>query len=265
MVVRRRAKAALAKRSLLLAVLSQLARAPLARAADGLGVAAGGAWWYPAIGGHVAVTRGGRPGSASRVDVKRDLGLGRSSAAEGDITATLGPHAIGLAYDAIGFDGRATTARGFVFHGTAYPAGERTDSSIDLDRWVARYDFLWIDAAALALRAGPRAWIWSFDSSVRATGGGPIAEHRRFTHVLPGLGAGADQTFGAAFLEERLGAGLLGSDRYEIDAEGGAGVALGAHAEIAAGYRWSRLRFHETTNTGDLTMSGPALRIGLRF
>ena len=238
----------------------------LGSAAEGFGLTASGTWWHPWVRGKIAITRGGEPGSATATDVADDLGLGGANEGNGELVLTYARHRFGVSYQPLGFDGDETVRRSFVFHGATYPTGERVHSHLDLASWVPRYEYTLIDDSRVRLSAGPRAVVWSFDASVGGTGpGGRLSEHRSFTHVLPALGGEAMEPLGAWFLYEKLAFGLLGSDRYEVDAGGGGGLRAGEHVELELGYRWLKFRFHETTNTGDLTFAGPVAALTLRF
>ena len=71
--------------------------------------------------------------------------------------------------------------------------------------------------------------------------------------------------FGLDSVWYQLEGGALASDRYVLSAEGTAGVVLNDTLALELGYRWMNLSFHETTNEGDLTLTGPFLNVSVIF
>jgi hypothetical protein len=237
-----------------------------ASAAEGFTVTASGTWWHPWIGGTISITRGGQPGSATTIDVSKDLGLGGADSGAGELVLGYDRHRFSFGYQPLGFDGDATVRRPFVFHGTTYATGERVHSHLDLDLWTPAYEYALIERPFASLSAGPGAVVWSFDASLSGSGpGGALAEQRNFTHILPTLGAEAAEPLRAVMLYQRLAIGVVGSDRYEVDAQGGGAVRAGEHVGVEVGYRWLKFRFHESTNVGDLSFAGPAVTLAVHF
>jgi hypothetical protein len=224
-------------------------------------------YWRASLSGDITITAGGQPGSGSRIDVSSDLDLGTTNAFEGGARVSLGRHELAIRYDPSSFHGDTTLQRPIVYHGTTYPVGEQVSSDVSLDFVIPEYGYRLWSAAMADLRGGLRGYIWTFDSELKSTGpAGALDESRSFTHALPAGFFSLQGAWGDFRLRGTAAGGLLASDRYVADFEGGVGYALfNDHAQVDVGYRWLRLDFHETTNLGALTESGLLVSLSARF
>jgi len=256
---------------------SQVTAPPCAPVADICDPCATSAWrfgafaryWRPSISGEVFITRGGVPGSASVVDVDDDMNLKTADAFEGGVSVGYGRHRATLAYEHDPFSGSSTLERPIVYRGVTFPAGDRVESSLDLDIWKLGYDCAFAGApdvrGGFTARAGIAAWLWQYDGRIRSTIS-TFDEERSFSHVLPVASIAAETTaMGWLHLGGKFEGGLVDTDRYVISVEATAGVMLNNTLALELGYRWMNLSFHETTNEADLTLMGPFLNVSLIF
>lgn len=227
-----------------------------------------GRYWHPAIEGEVLITRGGEPGSGSRVDVQDDLDLCDGSAWEVGVSVGYGRHRVFLSYEWVSFCGDSTLDRPIVYRGTTYPAGEHVETDLDLTFWKLGYDYAFVGdpraSAGLVVRGGVAGWLWDYDGRLRGTDS-DLDESRSFSHVLPVATLAAEGAFGVFHVAGRASGGLVASDRYVVDLEASVGVTLWKTLSLDVGYRWMNFSFHETTNEADLTLYGPFAGISIAF
>jgi len=227
-----------------------------------------GRYWHPAIKGEVLITRGGEPGSGSRVDTQDDLDLCDASAWEVGVSVGYRRHRVSLSYEWIPFSGSSQLDRPIVYRGVTYPKGEHVDSTIDLTFWKLGYDYAFVGdpqaKSGLTMRGGLAAWLWDYDGRLQGVDSG-IDESRTFSHVLPVATLAAQDAFGVFHVAGRASGGLLASDRYVVDLEASVGVTLWKTLSLDVGYRWMNFAFHETTNEADWTLYGPFAGISLAF
>ena len=224
-------------------------------------------YWRASPSGDVTITLGGRTGSGSRIDFARDLDLGATNSFEGGLALDYGNHQIAVRYDPTLFHGDASLGQPVVHHGTTFPAGARVSSDVDVALVLPQYEYRAWSSADTALQAGFRGYIWTFDSELNSTGAeGVLHESRQFTHFLPAGILAFEKDWRDMALEASLAGGLLSTDRYVADVEGGIGWRpFGGRVRIDFGYGWLHLGFHETTNLGTVTAYGPLVSLEARF
>lgn len=217
----------------------------------------------PSVCGTMLITRGGRPGSGSEIDVDDTLGLDDGDVFEvGVAWSPWARHRVSLAYERFAFDAAQVLPESVVFRDVMFDAGDRVASSVELDVVKAGYEALLTASPTAEVRGGLAAWVWRYQGSLENLDG-PEDQSRSFTHVLPVAHLAADATFGALHLTGRVGGGWIGEHRYAIDLAGGVGVRLWDRLTLDVGWRWTRFVFDETTNEGDLVFSGPYVGLGL--
>jgi hypothetical protein len=222
------------------------------------------AWWAEPHG-NLFITRGGHPGSASRIDVEDDLSLDSEWILEPGVDVVLGRHRLGVAYVPLDFTGRTTLDAPIVFHGTTFPAGTPTRSEVKLPLWIVRYDYALVRESFGELRVGPQLDVWKLDSRVEDTSPGGASERRSFGSALPGLSLTGTATLGPFDLRATAAGAYRPSDRYILDFDGGLAVHPARGLALELGYRWLGADINETTNDGDLRFRGPFVALSFRF
>jgi hypothetical protein len=223
-------------------------------------------YWRPSPGGSIEITRGGGSGSGSRIDLSDGLDLGTADTPEGGVDVIWRTHRFSLAYEPLEYSGRTTLARPLIFHGATYPAGERVASDVALDFWIPRYDYEFVHLADVDFRAGLQLYVWQFDAHLTGSGSsGAIDQHRAFTHVMPAFTMAGGWGRGPWRLDAGFAGGVIGSDRYSLDLEGGLAWRPLHLFDLEIGYHWLKFRFHETTNVGDITSQGPFVGASFYF
>lgn len=228
-------------------------------------VAAWGGAWFPTISGTQRITRGGRPGSGSEIDVDDVQGLDDGFAWHLGVGWAPWPrHRFAVEYEHAAFDAETVLPETVVYRDGGFFAGERVASDLELSFLKAAWSYRLLDAGTTSVDAGVGAWWWRYDGSFtsRTTG---VSHSRSFSHVLPVAHVAAATALGVLRLSARAAAGTAGADRFVVDLEGAVGVRLGGRFLLDAGWRWMRLAFDETTNEADLVLHGPFLRLGVEL
>jgi hypothetical protein len=180
------------------------------------------------------------------------------------VDVRLDRHRVRLAYEDLSFSGTTTFDRSRVYHGVTYPAGERVESDVSLRLLEAGYDYEVVGGDRTNVWAGVAGWVWTFDSKLQGTTSG-LDESRGFTHALPVATFAAHHRFGNFAVSAGARGGLIDTDRYAIDLEAGVAWQPTPFMVLSLGWRWMNFAFHETTNVGDLTFSGPYLGLSASF
>lgn len=225
-----------------------------------------GRYFHANLSGTLLITKGGKPGSGERINVREDLNLETDHVPEAGFGVSLGDHRLGFDYLPLSFEGKDTLAKPLVFHGTTYPTGTDLSSDLDFTFYSFRYDYSVLRGKLGDFRVGLHGEYWAFDSSIKGSGpGGPYDEHRGFTSFYPGGAFSGQLRHGILHLNGAFVLGGLSTERFLIDTEGSLGVRLWNHLELDMGYRILHFDMTETTNDGDLTAHGPFFQLALAF
>jgi len=210
--------------------------------------------------GSIEITQGGRAGSASKIDLSRDLDLGVGQTGGGGGRLGFGPHGLAFFYEPLFFDGDTVLGRDVTFHGSTYAAGTRVSSHVGFDLWRVGYDYALATAPTESLSVGLRLLVWDFDARLR---GGTIDQQRSFSSALPQAVVSGSVELGRVRLAADFAGGLIASDRYSFEIGAGPRWQPLSWLEVGVGYRVFRLEFHQTTNRGDLTAHGPFVGVSI--
>lgn len=220
--------------------------------------------WRPSPSGDFLITKGGRAGSGTKIDVADDLDLRTGNAPSVQAEVARGPHRGYLTYEPLTWHGSSTLDRAVVFRRVRYPAGDHVRTDLTMNFVTGGYDYAVVDAPESSLRAGLAARVWTFEASLDGSPSGGDTR-RVFTHGMPLLTLVGERRFGTWRAAADVAFGVLSSDRLLLDADLCVGVRLAEGLTLDAGYRLWKMRFHETTNRADLGAGGPFLEMELRF
>jgi hypothetical protein len=225
-----------------------------------------GRYFRPSLYGSMLITKGGKPGSGDRINVREDLNIDADNAPQAGLDLSLRDHRLSFAYLPMRFEGTDTLSEPFVFHGTTYPAGQRVESELDFTYYTFRYDYRLLHGEVGDLRIGLQAYYWIFDSRIQGTGpGGTLDEHRGFSSWYPAGSIAGELRAGIFHADASFAFGALSAERAIVDTEGSVGVLLWNRLSLDLGYRWMHFDINETTNDGDLTAHGPFAQLSLIF
>ncbi len=222
--------------------------------------------WFPAaLSGHVTITKGGVPGSGSRIDVDRDLDLDGASQGAIGVDAELHGLRLGVDFLPLGFDGSNTLGHDVVFHGATYASGHAVESQLDLDTWAVRLDGPVLAKEGFELRVGGGAYLWHFDMELDDRTSGS-SDSRAFSRLLPAITASTRIDLTHSFQLGLDGAfAAIGGGRRLSDAATTLSYAFEPRFLVTLGFRWLRYELNEDTNVGTLDLFGPTLGLTVRF
>lgn len=224
-----------------------------------------GRYWRPGLHGSMYITKGGKSGTATRVNPREDLGIDEANIPVAGIRLDLSGHRFSFQYLPLEFEGKETVSDPFIFHAATYPTGQRVKSQVDFDFFVFQYDYALLRESAYSVRLGLGAYYWVFDARLKSNGpGGVINEHRGFGSILPEAHLTADFTYDLLRLGGAVGGGYLGSEQALIDAEGFIGISADP-IDLDIGWRIMHFDLSATTNKGDVTIHGPFAQLSIRF
>lgn len=224
--------------------------------------------WYAAPSGWIFITRGSRPGTATRARQGSAFGLDPELLPVGKATFRFWESsAVGFQIVSAEESGTRAAERDFVYHGETYAAGRRVRAEagfllVDLD-----YQYAWRATPELTVTAHAGAEYWGFSSRLRTVDARPLIDERRdFSsgYWLAGMDARARLPAGFGLNFSLLG-GTNGADRYFVEAEAGACLDLAGSLRVKLGYRVHEVRFHTSTNEANLLFFGPSAGLELRF
>ncbi len=237
--------------------------APAASPAFAIGAAA----WQAAPDGHLFVTAGSKPGTATTMELEDHLGLEEATQLDWHADVDFGDHRITFEHLPLSFAGDSVVDDAFIFHGATYPVGDRVVTAFDLDTFILRWDArCWSsDATRSSAHVGLGAWWWRYAMQVEGSPSGND-EVRQFSHLYPGVHGDLTWDAGSGLLLALDGAFAgTGTSRTLYDLSGSLIWEIGDHVGVAAGYRFMRWDFNESTNDGDFDLRGPWLGLTFRF
>jgi hypothetical protein len=224
--------------------------------------------WDAGASGWIFITRGSRPGTATRAREGTAFGLDSGFLPVGKARVSLGEAgALGLRAVSTEETGTKTAEQDFVYHGNPYSAGRRIQADVGFLLLDLDYQLAWKLAPDWTLTSHLGAEYWGFSSRLRTTDALPAVDEQRSFASGYWLG-GVDlevQISASVTLNFSLLGGSDGVDRYFIEAEAGAGVHLIRSLALKAAYRVHEVRFHTSTNEANLLFHGPSLGLELAF
>lgn len=219
-------------------------------------------YWRPAPSGDMLITRGGVPGSGTRLDFEDDLDLETADAANFGLDIAYGAHRFHISYEPLTWHGSSTLTRSVVYHAVTYGIGETVDSDVEMTFLRGGYDYALVNEPGGKLRVGLEAYWWQFDATLDGSVGGKT--RREFSHVFPAIYLDADARFGSWHIRGKAAYGtMFESDRYLVDLEAAIGIRLWQRLTLDVGWRYWNLVFHETTNEGNFKASGPFVELSI--
>jgi hypothetical protein len=224
--------------------------------------------WDAGASGWIFITRGSRPGTATRAREGNSFGLDSRILPVGKVWFGLGDAgALGFRAVSAGETGTKSAEQDFVYHGNLYAAGRKIRADVGFLLLDLDYQLAWKLAPDLTLTSHLGAEYWGFSSRLRTIDGPPVIdEQRSFSsgYWLGGIDLEA-QLSGSFSLRFSILGGCDGGDRYFVEAEAGAGVRLIRSLALKAAYRVHDVRFHTSTNEANLLFHGPSLGLELTF
>ncbi len=225
-----------------------------------------GRYWRPWLFGNIYITKGGKPGTASRINVREELGIEEDDVPEAGLRVDAGDNRFSFRYTPIEFEGRETVSNPFIYHAATFPTGQEVKSSLSFDFFQAFYDYRLIHAESGELRFGVGAYYWIFDSRLTSHGpGGRLTEHRGFSSILPEAHLSGELTFDIVHVGGSVAGGYLSNGLSILDTEGYVGVRLWKELDLDIGYRYLHFDLKATTNKDDVSLHGPFFQLALKF
>lgn len=224
--------------------------------------------WYADSSGWIFITRGSRPGTATRARDGSDFRLDPEVLPAADVGARLWD-GISMGFRAVPAreSGTHTASQGFVYHGNSYPAGRQIRAEAGFLLMDLDFQYRWNVGEGFAVTPHVGAEYWGFSSRLRTVDAGPpIDEKRSFSSGYWLAGADAEARIaGSLGARVSLLGGATGTDRYFLEAEAGLVLELFRQASLTASYRVHDVRFHTSTNEANLIFFGPSVGVDLHF
>jgi hypothetical protein len=224
--------------------------------------------WYVVPSGWIFITRGSRPGTATRARQGDQFKLDPELLPAGDVQFRLwDASAIGFRVLPAEESGSHAASSDFVYHGETYAAGRQVRAEVGFLLMDLDFQYAWKAGEDLTVTPHLGAEYWGFSSRLRTADSLPQIDERRSFSSGYGL-AGVDL---AARLSERLSlkvsflGGATGADRYFMEARAGLEFRALDFLSIDLGGRFHELRFHTSTNEANVLFYGPSAGITLRF
>ncbi len=224
--------------------------------------------WYARASGWIFITRGSRPGTATRAREGHEFGVDpQILPAVGARLRFWDAHSIGFRAVSTVETGSQTPSGDFVYHGERYPAGTPAHSEVGFLLVDVDYQYRWQLSEDLLLTPHLGAQYWEFSSKLRTEGGAAVLdESRKFSSGYWLAGADVEVgVYGPWVLKGAFLGGMNGLDRFFIEAEGAIQLRLTSWATLSAAYRVQQVRFHTSTNEANLIFHGPSVGFTLRF
>ncbi|MBV8881279.1 MAG: hypothetical protein JO332_15035 [Planctomycetaceae bacterium] len=224
--------------------------------------------WLVEPGGWVEITRGSRPGTATRTRLGSEIELDRELVP--DLRARwefLDRHAVGVGVALLDLSGTRIADDGFVYHGETFDAGRKVVADMDLTLVPFDYQYAFYRTPTLGLTGHAGAEYWSYAGHLRTADGlPPLDTKRRFDSAF--WMAGLDGAWSpAAWVDFRALAagGTERQNQYFYNLEATAVLRPWANVAFSLGYRANVLRFRQSTNASDLRFRGPEIGVEIRF
>lgn len=224
--------------------------------------------WFMTPYGWLYITRGSRPGTATRMVDGSDNHVDPSVTSIVDLKMRIwGPHSIGLRAGSCDTKGTGTVSENFIYHGRTFAAGRQVETDLDFRVFDFEYLYAMSLAPGLTLTGHLGAQYWEFSGKVTTVDAGPrVAGDREFTSGfwLAGVDGLWDvhENFSLRFLAV---GGIETEGRHFYELEAGALLRLGNRIAFEVGYRLYQIHFQQSTNEADLRYYGPTLGVELRF
>ncbi len=218
-----------------------------------------------AAAGDVTITRGGTPGSGTRLELIDDLDLEGRDQGELAADVAFGGVRLGAAWLPLVFDGKERLDQTELFHGTTYPAGNRVESDLQLTTWKLRLDARVHEDHDSELRLGVGAYWWTLDMRLNDLDA-QISDERRFSRLLPAISASGSWRFApgwSADVDAAFASIDQGRRLWDLDAS--ARYRIDRWVTLALGLRFLRYELNEDTNDGTIDVLGPTLGFEFRL
>ena len=224
--------------------------------------------WSEGASGWIFITRGSRPGTATRAREGHEFGV--DSAILPVVGARLrfwDAHTIGIRAVSTVETGSHISTGDFVYHGETYPGGTSVHSEVGFLLVDLDYQVRCPLSEGLILTPHLGAQYWGFSSKLRTEGGGnALDESRKFSSGYWLGGADVEVgVYGPWMLKGTFVGGMNGLDRFFMEAEGALQLRLTSWGKLSAAYRVQQVRFHTSTNEANLLFQGPSLGFELSF
>lgn len=224
--------------------------------------------WYAQPSGWIFITRGSRPGTATRAHEGHEFGLDAEVLPVGEAWVRFWEsNALGFRIVPAEESGTHTAAAPFIYHGQTYGAGREIHADVGFLLVDVDYQYRWEVADGVTVVPHAGAEYWGFSSHLRTVDGlVPIDEKRSFSSGYWLAGADLEAAVGGGLRANvSVLGGATGSDRYFVRAQAGLALELGGSLSLWAGYSVHTVRFHTSTNEADFWFQGPAAGLELRF
>jgi len=253
----------------LLALLAIGVQEPAPEAADkDFGLKADVLGWFVSPSGSVTITRGSRPGTATPVEIDRDIDLGSEFAPmlEGR-WEFLDSHAVAVRGSLLDLSGTRVAEQDFVYHGELFSAGRTVHAEMDFATLEFDYQYSFVRTPWLRLTGHLGAEYWAFSARLRTADAlPPLDTQRSFGSAFWLAGLDADWS-PSPLVDLRLfvAGGTERADQYFFNLDARVVFRPWDALGLSAGYRFQAVHFRKSTNRSDLDFQGPEVGLELRF
>jgi hypothetical protein len=224
--------------------------------------------WFASPSGSVTITRGSRPGTATPVEIDRDIDLGSEFAPMLEARwEFLESHAVAVRGSLLDLSGTHVTEQDFVYHGELFSAGRTVHAEMDFATVEFDYQCSFLKTGSLRLTGHLGAEYWAFSARLRTADDlPPLDTQRSFASAFWLVGLDSDWSPDPLVdLQMFVAGGTERANQYFFNLDARVVFRPWNTLNFSAGYRYQAVHFRQSTNRSDLNFQGPEVGLELRF